>query len=150
MNKVMFLAFFALALSSRLIAQNARHAPGAVQGSFQRDYPEARDPQWNFSHSQWHANFNDHSQNDRGEMVANYDRSGHHIDSHIRYDQNDVPTAVVDRTQRNYPGGRNYTYTRIERPVGQPLFQVSLNLHQKNRTLYVDDNGREQKYYGHH
>src|SRR5579859_367303 len=139
MNRVLFLALFVV-VSGPLIAQNSRHTPAAVQRSFGRDYPEARDPQWSSTNSQWHANFDDHSRNDRGAMVANYDQYGHHIDSHIPYDHNDVPPAVVDRTERNHPGGRDYRYTRIERPVGRPLFQVSLSLQNRNRKLYVDDN----------
>jgi hypothetical protein len=151
MNKAMFLPLFVLVSGGQLVAQDMhRHAPASIQRSFQRDYPEARNPQWSSTNGQWHADFDDHSKYDRGQMVAHYDRYGHHIDSHIPYDRNDVPSAIVDRTQRNYPGGSDYTYTRIERPAGQPLFQVSLNLQNKNRTLYVDDNGREQKYHDRH
>jgi len=146
----MFLALFILAVGGRVIAQEARHAPTAVQKSFQKDYPEARDAQWSSTNGQWHADFDDRSKSDRGQMVANYDQHGNHIDSHIPYDNNDVPSPVVDRAQKNYPGGKNYTYTRIERPVGQPLFRVDLNLQNKNKTLYVDESGREQKYQAHH
>jgi len=146
----MFLALFVLVLGGQLLAQENRHAPTAVQKSFSRDYPEASDPQWTSTNGQWHADFDDKSQNDRGAMVANYDQSGHHIDSHIPYDRNDVPAAVVGTTEKNYPGGKSYSYTRIERPVGQPLFQVDLNLKNKNKTLYVDESGHEQKYNAHH
>jgi hypothetical protein len=151
MNKLMFLTLFVLALAGRLIAQNShQHAPSTVQRSFQKDYPEARNPKWSSVNGQWHANFDDHSQYDRGEMVAHYDRNGHHVDSHIPYDRNDVPPAVVEKAQKNYPGGRDYSYTRIEHPGKQPLFQVSLNLRGSNRTLYVDDHGQEKKYNDHH
>jgi len=147
----MFLTSFVLVVSGQLFAQDMhQHVPGKIQRSFQRDYPEARDAQWGSTNGQWHAYFEDHSRYDRGEMVAYYDQYGHHIDSHIRYDYNDVPSAVVERTHRNYPGGTDYTYTRIERPVGQPLFQVELNLQNKNKRLYVDEYGHEQKYHDHH
>ena len=150
MNKVVFLALFAVVVGGQVTAQDYRHAPASVRRSFGRDYPEARDPQWSSTHGQWHANFDDHGRYSRGEMVANYNQYGRHIDSHIPYDNNDVPSTVVDRTQRNHPGGRDYTYTRIERPAGRSLFQVSLNLQNRNRTLYVVDNGREQQYHDHH
>ena len=152
MNKVLFLALLAsLGGSGLLLAQEShRHVPTSIQRSFSRDYPEARDPQWTSTRGQWHANFEDHSRYDRGEMVANYNQYGHHIDSHIRYDRNDVPPAVLERTQRNYPGGQHYAYTRIERPAGRPLFQVTLDLQNRNRTVYVDENGREQKYRDNH
>jgi len=143
----MFLAFFGLVISGQLIAQDAKRAPDAVQKSFQKDYPEARDAQWSSTSGQWHAGFTDKSDGDRGEMVANYDQTGNHIDSQIPYDLSDVPPAVVEGA--NYPGAENYTYTRIERPTGDPLFQVDMNLQNKNKTLYVDEAGHEQKYNAH-
>jgi hypothetical protein len=150
MNKRMFLALFVLVVSGQLMAQDARHAPEAVQKSFQKDYPGAKDPQWSSTNGQWHAGFTDQSEGDRGEMVSNYDESGIHIDSQIPYDLNDVPAAVVGGTQKSYPTGTNYTYTRIERPDGDPLFQVDMNLQNKNKTTYMDESGHEQKYPNHH
>lgn len=151
MKKVIFFTLFVLTLGGQIAAQDRhRQAPASIRRSFQRDYPEARDPRWSSTNHQWHANFEDHSSYDRGEMVAHYDRYGHHVDSHIPYDRNDVPPAVIERTERNYPGGRGYTYTRIEHPGWQPLFQVNLNLRGRNRTLYLDDNGREKSYHDRH
>lgn len=151
MNKVLFFTLISLAAAGQLIAQNSHHhAPAAVQQSFQKDYPEARNPKWSSNNGQWHASFTDHSQYDRGEMVAHYDHSGHHVDSHIPYDRNDVPQAVVEKTKRSYPGAKDDYYTRIEQPGGQALFQVNLHIQGKRRTMYVDDNGRERKYNDHH
>ena len=151
MNKVMFFILIFLATAGPLIAQESRHhVPAAVRNSFQKDYPEAGDPQWSAANGHWSASFTDHSQYDRGEMVAHYDQSGYHVDSHIPYDRNDVPQAVVERTQRSYPGADGDSYTRIERRGQQPLFQVNLRVHGKSRRMYIDDNGRERKYYDHH
>ena len=151
MSKGILSALLLLAFAGSLAAQGRHHqAPAAVQHSFHRDYPEARDPQWSSSNSHWSAEFTDHSRYDRGEMVAHYDQNGHHVDSHIPYDRNDVPPAVVQQTERNYPSARDYNYTRIESPGRQPLFQVSLNLRGSNKTLYVDDNGRKRQYHDRH
>jgi hypothetical protein len=151
MNKVMFFTLIFLAVAGRSIAQDGhRHVPASVQNSFQKDYPEARNPQWSSANGHWSASFTDNSQYDRGEMVAHYDRYGSHVDSHIPYDRDDVPQAVVERTERSYPGAKEYNYTRIERPAGQPLFQVNLRVHGKNRMMYIDDNGRQRQYYDHH
>lgn len=140
-----------LAFAGSLVAQDRQHQPPrAVQQAFHRNYPEAGDPQWSSSHGQWNADFSDRSRYDRGEMVAHYDHRGRHIDSHIPYDRNDVPPAVIQRTERRHPGGRDYRYTRIESPGQQPLFQVSLNLGGSNKTMYVDENGRERQYHDHH
>ncbi len=145
MNKLSFFAFLFLSAGAGSYAQEGRdHAPAPVQRAFQRDYPEARAAHWSSTHGQWHANFNDHSPSDRGEMVAHYDQRGRHIDSHIRYDPYDVPSPVVEWARRRYPHARDYSYTRIERPSGQPLFEVHLDLGGQGRTVYMDDHGREK------
>src|SRR6187402_2552545 len=77
-----------------LFAQRSHHAPEKVQSSFHRDYPEANDARWQQTNGRWNATFNDHSANDNGEMMARYDRYGRRVDSHVRYDRNDVPAPV--------------------------------------------------------
>lgn len=151
MTKRIFTTLLIFTAAGAVTAQDRHHqAPAAVQQSFHRDYPEARDPQWHYSNSHWNADFEDHSRYDRGEMVAHYDRYGRHVDSHIPYDRNDVPPAVVQKTERHFPDGRDYNYTRIEQPGRPALFQVSLNLRGSNRTVYLDDNGRERRYQHRH
>ncbi len=151
MSRGILFALLFLAFAGSLAAQDRdRQAPRAIQQAFHRNYPEARDPQWSSSHGQWSADFTDGSRYDRGEMVAHYDQNGHHVDSHIPYDRNDVPPVVIQRTERNYPGASDYNYTRIESPGRQPLFQVRLNQRGSNKTLYFDDNGRERQYHDRH
>jgi hypothetical protein len=151
MKKVLFFTLISFAVAGPLIAQDNRHqAPATVQQSFQKDYPDARNPQWSSTNGQWSASFTDHSQQDQGEMVAHYDQSGHHVDSQIPYDRSDVPQAVVQKTQSSYPGATGDNYTRIERPGGQPLYQVNLHVQGKSWTMYVDEKGQEKKYSGHH
>ena len=147
-----FFALLLLAPAGHLFAQDRHYeAPGQVQQSFQRDYPQAENPRWSQTHDQWHADFTDKSPDDRGEMVAHYDRRGRHIDSHVPYDQGDVPAEVTRRARDHYRGGRNYRYTRIERSGDQPaLFQVRVNLNGRDRTTYLDENGRTRKYEDYH
>jgi hypothetical protein len=152
MKKIIFI-LAALAIGRIAPAQehrDQRQVPNSVRNSFQRDYPKAGDTRWSQSGGQWHADFTDHSPYDRGEMVAHYDHDGRHIDSHIPYDDNDVPYEVRKKTEHRYPGGHDYSYTRIEHPGGQPLFQVSLNLGGRHKTAYVDDQGRERSYHDSH
>lgn len=145
------LAFAILMAGSPLLAQDHNgHAPQRVQQSFHRDYPEANDARWRQTNGQWHADFNDHSREDRGEMVAHYDRYGRHLDSHVRYDPNDVPAPVIERTRTRYHGAQDVRYTRIERPGATSLFQVQLNLGGRTRTNYVDEHGRERTYNDRH
>lgn len=127
-----------------------QQVPRNVQHSFQRDYPKAADTRWSSSGNQYHAEFTDHSPADRGEMVAHYDHEGRHIDSHIPYDRNDVPTPVMHHVERHYPGSSDQYYTRIERPGRRPVFQVSMTFNGRHTNKYVDDHGTEREYQDHH
>lgn len=130
--------------------RSQQQVPTNVQRSFQRDYPQASDTRWSRNGSQWNANFIDRSPSDNGEMVSHYDHNGRHLDSHIPYNRNDVPSMVRDRMEKRYPHGRDYRYTRIEQYRGQPLFQVRLNIGGQQKTTYVDDQGRERVYHDRH
>ena len=134
-----------------LFAQN-RHdrAPEQVQQAFHKDYPDAADASWSRSNGQWHADFNDLSARGRGEMVAHYDQDGRHIDSHIPYDRHDVPAPVVTTVHQKYRGASNLRVTKIEHPDGNALFQVQINHRGRNKTLYMDEKGQEQKYNDRH
>jgi hypothetical protein len=152
MKKIVWVA---AALATAMIAPAQTHkdnqqVPSNVRNSFHRDYPGAADTRWSESGGQWHADFTDRSPQDRGEMVAHYNREGRHIDSHIPYDEHDVPSEIRRRTENRYPDGRDYSYTRIEQPGLQPLFQVSLNLGGRRKTTYVDDHGREKSHHDEH
>ncbi|HLZ86117.1 MAG TPA: hypothetical protein VKQ52_02700 [Puia sp.] len=152
MNANKFLLFLLLLSGEAVLAQHGgdQSVPRSVQRNFQRDYPEAGDARWSSSGKEWHADFTDHSRYDRGEMVAHYDQTGRHVDSHIPYDRNDVPNPVIHHVERKYPGGSDYSYTRIERPGAQAVFQVGLSLNGRHTNKYVDDQGRERSYQDHH
>jgi hypothetical protein len=140
-------ALLLLVPGGMLSAQDRYHqAPSQVQQSFHRDYPDAKDAQWKETNGHWQAQFTDRGPEDRGEMSAQYDHSGHHMYSHIRYDHSDVPSEVRDRAEHKYHGGRDYEYTRIERPGHADLFQVRVNLGGKWHISYMDENGRDRQY----
>ena len=142
-----------LAIGRIAVGQDRRgqqQVPANVQRSFQRDYPQASDTRWTRNGSQWNANFTDRSPKDNGAMVSHYDHNGRHLDSHIPYDRNDVPSTVRDRMEKRYPHGKDYRYTRIEHSGGQPLFQVRLNIGGQAKTTYVDEQGRERSYHDGH
>jgi hypothetical protein len=155
MKKIVF-AFVILAIGRIGFAQNHRgqqqqqQPPTNVQRSFQRDYPQANDTRWSRNGNQWNANFTDRSPNDNGAMSSHYDHNGRHLDSHIPYDRNDVPSNIRERMERRYPHGRDYRYTRIEDYGGQPLFQIHLNIGGQPKTMYVDEQGRERSYNDRH
>lgn len=150
--KKSFLVLLLLVPAGLLVAQSrSRQAPEPIQQSFHKDYPDAGNPRWSQSNGEWHADFTDRSSDDRGEMVAHYGRNGRHIDSHIPYNREDVPAPVLEKAKRHYHGGRNYRFTQIERPgENNALFQVRVNLNGRDRTTYLDENGRSREYQDRH
>ena len=149
MKKTM-ICLYLLMSGSLLFAQYAHVAPDQVQQSFHKDYPAANNARWSQIHGQWHANFTDQGPNDNGEMIAHYDRNGRHIESHIPYDQNDVPAPVMERLNMKYRGAHHYRFTRIEHSDGNEYFQIRLNSHGRDRTVYMDEQGHERQYDGRH
>lgn len=134
-----------------LLAQHRQdRAPQQVQQTFQRDYPQADNATWSHKNSQWSARFDDKSPNDNGEMVAHYSHTGKYIDSHIPYDRNDVPAAVVKTTHRRYRDARDESYTRIDQPNGLSLFQVLLNIGGNQKKVYMNEDGQERRYTDRH
>ncbi len=150
MKSLIILSFLIAVLVSARAQYGNRQVPGPVSQSFQRQYPDAHDPQWHQQHHQWHARFNDRGPEDRGEMEAHYDPYGRPIDSHIRYDERDVPPPVMRWPHHRYHHGGGYQFTRIERPQGEPLFQVSVNFGGRSHVSYVDEQGRGRDYNDRH
>jgi hypothetical protein len=136
-------AFFLVAFG---FTQNRHTPPGSVSESFQREYPKSQPSQWQHSNQGWSATFDDRDHNN-GEAIANFDASGRHIDTHIPYDQQDVPQPVRDHMQRSYGGSDPYEVTRIDRPRGNGLYMARYKHKNKNKTIYFDQDGRERNDY---
>ena len=127
---------------------HSRKAPSTVTESFQKDYPDAKQPQWKQNNGQWNANFK--SGSDNHSVAAYYDGKGKHIDSHVNLRKNDVPAPVAEKVSSRYPGGHVSQYTKIERPADKEVYQVKVKQHNKSRTVYMDAEGKDQSYHDHH
>jgi hypothetical protein len=139
--KKTFLAIFLLS-SISMFSQNDK-----VRQSFQRDYPNARDAQWSQTNNQWHSTYKD----DQNRNVnAYYDQDGNRVDTHISLNRKDVPQNVDNRANSKYHANGNYQVQRIERPSNPPLFQIRIQTGTKDRTVYMDEQGRERRYNDHH
>src|SRR5665213_190292 len=130
-------------------SQDRNGPPDNIRQSFQKQYPQSQPNQWKHTGGSWNVNFEDRD-HDNGESTAHFDRTGRHVDTHIPYDNQDVPAPVMDRMQNRYPGSDSYAFTRIERGDGHPVFQVHFRHRRKFRTLYVDERGRERQYQDRH
>ena len=134
--------------STTLLAQvnrnNDDRRPMAVRRSFERDYPSVTNVQWGLRNGQWEGTYRD---NNNRQVMVHYDRYGRRIDSHIAWDRNEVPQDIDRSVNRRYHANSNYQVFKIERPRSQPLFQIRIGT---RRPIYMDERGRERKYYDHH
>jgi hypothetical protein len=137
--KKILIGIFILSCTT-LFAQDHRdnNVPTNVQHSFQKDNPNAQSTQWNTSNGQWHGTYKD--RNNRN-VETHYNTGGVRIDTHISYNQNELPSSVRDRANKEY--NTNYTSSRIERPNSQPLYQIKSG---NGSTIYMDENGNKRKY----
>jgi hypothetical protein len=117
--------------------------PDNVQRSFQREYPNAQNPQWQNTNGQWHSTYRD---KDNREAESYYNLDGRRIDTHYSYNNNDLPPRVRERADRRYQS--NYLAYRVERPNAQPLFQIRIG--DNDRANYYDENGRKRRYRDRH
>jgi hypothetical protein len=151
--KKLFITLLFLGSGAMLFAQNThqnqnqnRHdngAPTPVQRSFQKDYPGNNTAQWQQQqNNQWHAVVKD---KDNRDVDVYYDHNGHKLSTHSSWDRKNVPSALDKRINSRYHS-KDYQVHRIERPNLKPLFQITLTIGGKNKTVYMDDKGNEQKY----
>ncbi len=126
--------------------QNNTTPPPSVQQNFQRENPN-QNARWSRTNNQWHAIYKDNNNRD---VETYYDGYGRKRDSHIAWNRNDVPRDLDNKINRTYHT-RNYNAVRIERPNSAPLFQILLNLGGgRNRTVYMDEQGRQRQYNDRH
>jgi hypothetical protein len=156
--KKLLMGLLILSVTTTVFAQNDRNSrrnrnmnqsnnttvPDPVRQSFQRDNPNVRDPQWSNTNGQWRGVYKDR---DNKDVETYYENDGRRVDTHIRYNQTELPPQVRDRAERRYHTTGNYDAYRIERPNSQPLFQLRI---QSGRTIYLDENGRKRRYRDRH
>jgi hypothetical protein len=130
-------------------AQNRYNPPKQVRESFSREYPQSQPTQWHHVNNTWSVDFDDRDHGN-GEVTAHFDRTGSFLDTHIYYDNNDVPAPVRDRVHSRYPGSNNDEYTRIYRPGQGDIYQVHVRHKNRYRTFYMNDKGEQRTYQDRH
>lgn len=129
---------------------NARgDVPGNVWNSFHRDYPNSMNERWEREGRNWHVYYADPRYNNR-QVDIYYDRRGRLLDSHTAWDNNNLPQDFNQRIYNRYHIRDNYRVYRIERPYGEPVFQIVLNDRGRQRTFYTDQYGNSIRYKDRH
>ncbi len=132
-------------ISVAMFAQHSYNPPTAVVNGFHKTYPKSEAGQWSHTSTGWSVTFDDRD-HDNGEAVAHFDKYGRHRDTYIPYDNNDVPSNVMERVQKKYPGD-DYEFTHIERRSGGNLYKVRMRHHNRYKTFYVDEHGNYKQYH---
>ena len=125
--------------------QNDRYPPKSVSGSFQVDYPHSHPSHWVQSSVGWSVSFQDNDHNN-GQVIAYYDMSGRHIDTHIPYENHDVPHTVRDHMHDSYGGSGHYEYTRIDHYGENHVYMTHYKHKKQYKIVYMDNDGHEREY----
>jgi hypothetical protein len=126
-------------------SQNEHNPPDNVSKQFHKEYPQSQSANWNQSKTGWSVDFEDKDHNN-GEATAHFDAGGRHMDTHVPYDNNDVPAPIAERVNKSYPGSDDLEYTRIDRPGESGTYQVNLRQHGTRKTVYMDNKGEKKNY----
>jgi hypothetical protein len=145
MKKILMTFLFGVTMNFAF-PQAGYHPPKAVSESFQKEYPHSSPSHWTHSATGWRVEFED-KDFDNGEVTANFDSRGKHLETQIPYDEGDVPAAVKDNLHKQYPGSDNYAYTRIDRPGNKPIYKATFRHKKKSTTTYVDQQGGKHNYH---
>ena len=149
---IMKKSLFTLILGFSIVFGFSQHdhtPPRQVTESFQKEYPRSKPANWSQSGEEWSVSFQDVDHNN-GEAKAYFDQSGKHIDTHVPYDQNDVPAPVRNHTHKSYGASNQYDYTRIDRYGEKPVYQTNVKHNKKEKTVYMDNDGHERDYHDDH
>jgi hypothetical protein len=125
-------------------SQNDHTPPRNISQSFSREYPQSRAAQWSRSNNEWSVSFEDNDHNN-GEVTAHFDFTGRHIDTHIPYDNQDVPPTVTNHMRNQYGPSETYEYTRIDHKGEKPVYMSHYKNDRGDKTIYMDNNGRERE-----
>ena len=130
-------------------SQNNHLPPQNISQSFNREYPHSQPSQWTRSNVGWSVSFEDNDHNN-GEVMAYFDLSGRHIDTHIPYDYHDVPATVRDHMHNSYGSSDHYEYTRIDHSGENDVYMTHYKHHNHHKTIYMDHDGHEREYHDNH
>jgi hypothetical protein len=151
--------FFALLIlsSSTVFAQqrhddnhqeNNNNVPAPVQQSFQKDNPQANNPQWQQdqnNNNRWHATYRDN--NDRN-TDSYYDQDGTRIETHITLGKKDIPVNIDAKVNSRYNDNGDYRAERIESSNYQPIYRIHYHRRNKEKIVYMDEHGKRRHYHG--
>jgi hypothetical protein len=126
-------------------SQSKNNPPANVRESFQKEYPQSKSSEWVHSSAGWSVNFEDKDHN-YGEVTANFDNKGNHLETDIPFDNKDVPAPVIQNVKSKYPKTPDYDVTRIDRSGENSVYKVNLKDKNSNHTIYLDEKGQKKDY----
>jgi len=129
-------------------SQNNHMPPKNVSQTFYQEYPHSQPSQWSQSSVGWSVLFKDNDHNN-GEVMAYFDLSGRHVDTHIPYENQDVPQTVRSHMNDQY-GGNHYDYTRIDHRGEYDVYRTQYKHKKQYKTVYMDHDGHERDYHDMH
>ena len=116
--------------------------PMKVKAVFHHEYKDAQDVSWTRDNRDYDVSF----RKGRTRETAQYDWTGHRLDTRVAVPENAMPDKVVGHLDAKYHGKYSHSGTKIERPLKKDIYM--LKVHEKGRSVpvYMDKNGHEHGY----
>ncbi|HLI93947.1 MAG TPA: hypothetical protein VKU83_10070 [Puia sp.] len=145
MKKIIFgccLVSASLLICTAAGAMDPVKVPMKVKAVFHHEYKDAQDVRWTMRDRDYTVSF----RKDGTREMAQYDWTGHRLDTRVAVPENALPDKVVSHLDKKYHGNYSHSGTLIERPWKKDLYMV--NVHQKGKSVpvYMDKKGHEHGY----
>ena len=118
------------------------NVPPAVTKAFNSKYPGASDVKWGKeSAKEYEAEFKLNGTN----VSANFGSDGAWVETETVMKVTDLPPAVIASIAKNYPGSVITTAEKLEEPVDKVLFEDTIKVKGKKKTIELNSDGRVAK-----
>ncbi len=114
------------------------YAPEAVRITFQKKYPGENDPDWHVdSHGNYESRFRIKGIRHRADFNAN----GDWIETEVSIDKDELPKAIQDAIDRDYPDEKITEIERVESAAKGLFYDVEFKRKGKNMDIEFNEAG---------
>lgn len=113
--------------------------PQAVKDAFQQKFPDAKHVSWGKENAhEFEAEFKLMGT----EMSANFDEQGKWMETETDLKKKEVPAAVMQAMQANFPSGKFNELAKIEKPDGNTYYEAEVEKNDSTTEALFDGNGK--------
>lgn len=121
---------------------NAIEVPDAIENAFKQKFPNAKKVKWEKENkTEYEASF----MLDNKEMSAVYNSDGSLKEIETEIAVTELPKAVSDALNKNYPNAKVHEAAKIERSDNSVVYEAEIKVNGKKTDVLFDPNGNQTK-----